>query len=68
MEKRYLSIKRAAELTSLSTRFLYQKCQNKELKFYKVGRRIVIDSEDLSKFITREPIEPIDDWGEKLGD
>jgi len=66
LEERWLSIKQAAKISSLSPRFLYQACQRRELRFYKVGRRIVIDSEDLFKFITQEPIEPIDYWGEKL--
>jgi excisionase family DNA binding protein len=67
MEKRFLSIREAAKYSSLSTRFLYEKCQNRELRFSKVGKRIVIDSQDLHDFITQNTIEPVDDWGEKLG-
>jgi len=43
LEERWLLIKQAAKISSLSARFLYQACQRRELRFYKVGRRIVID-------------------------
>lgn len=62
-----MSIKQASEVSSLSKRFLYQKIQNRELKGYKIGKRIVIEFTDLINFITREPIEPVEDWSEKLG-
>jgi len=67
MEKRFLSIRKAAEYSSLSARFLYEKCQNRELRFSKVGKRIVIDSQDLHDFITQNTVEPVEDWSEKLG-
>lgn len=66
MQKRFLSIAQAAEISSLSTRFLYEKCQNRELRFSKVGKRIVIDFKDLHNFIIQNTIEPVDDWIEKL--
>lgn len=59
-----MSIKEASEYSSLSERFLYKLCQNRELRFYKNGRRIVIDINDLLEFITREPVEPVD-WDER---
>jgi len=43
LEERWLSIKQAAKISSLFARFLYQACQRRELRFYKVGMRIVID-------------------------
>lgn len=64
MEKKFLSVKQAAEYSSLSQRFLYEACQGRKLRFFKVDRRIVIDIQDLLEFITREPVEPID-WNEK---
>ena len=67
MEKRFFSIREAAEYSSLSARFLYEKCQNRKLRFSKIGKRIVIDSQDLHDFITQNTVEPVDDWGEKLG-
>lgn len=63
-ERSFLSIRQAAELSSLSTRFLYDACRNRELKFYRCGRRIVVDRQDLLEFLTREPMEPVD-WDEK---
>ena len=67
MEKKFLSVAQAAKISSLSKRFIYETCQKRELKFYRCGRRIVIDSQDLQEFITREAVEPVEDWGEKLG-
>ena len=67
MERRFLSIREAAKYSSLSTRFLYEKCQNRELRFSKVGKRIVIDSQDLHDFIIQNTVEPVEDWSEKLG-
>ena len=67
MEKRFLSIREASKWSSLSSRFLYEKCQRRVLRFYRVGRRIVIDSQDLREFIEKGLIEKVDDWGEKLG-
>jgi len=66
MEKRFFSIREAARYSSLSARFLYEKCQNRELRFSKVGKRIVIDFKDLHNFIIQNTIEPVDDWIEKL--
>ena len=63
----FLSVKQAAAKTSLSTRTLYLACQRRDLRYYKVGRRIVIDEKDLIEFVSREAVERVDDWGEKLG-
>lgn len=67
LEKRFLSIREASKWSSLSSRFLYEKCQKRVLRFYRVGRRIVIDFQDLREFIEKGLIEKVDDWGEKLG-
>ena len=63
-ERQFLSIKQAAAKSSLSARFLYEACARKELRFFKVGKRIVIDSEDLDEFIQRGVVEPVN-WEEK---
>lgn len=59
--REFLSVRQAAERSSLSSRFLYEACQRKELRFYRVGRRIVIDAGDLEEFIQRGVVEP-EDW------
>jgi excisionase family DNA binding protein len=46
-----LSVAQAAQMSSLSKRFLYQKCAIKELKHYRLGKRVLIDEEDLLIFI-----------------
>jgi len=65
--KRFFSIREAAEYSSLSPRLLYQACQDRKIRFSKVGKRIVIDFKDLYKFTTQNTIEPVEDWTEKLG-
>ncbi len=67
MEKKFLSVKAASEFSSLSERFLYKLCQNREIRYYKVGNRIVIDSEDLKQLVTKNEVQTVSDWGEKLG-
>jgi excisionase family DNA binding protein len=62
--RKFLSVAEAARQSSLSARLLYTKIQNRELRHFKVGKRIVIDEEDLLDFITREPVEAVD-WNEK---
>lgn len=63
----FLSIRQAAKLSSLSTRFLYEACQKRELRYYKVGRRIVLDSKDLEDYIKQNVVECVD-WDEKVKD
>lgn len=64
MEKEFLSIKQAAEWSSLSPRFLYDLCKNRKIRFFKVGRRIVIAKEDLEGLID-SGVVPAVDWDEK---
>lgn len=64
MEKAYFSIKEAAVWSSLSPRFLYELCQNRKLRFFKVGRRIVILKEDLEGLINAGTV-PAVDWNER---
>ena len=65
--RKFLSVAEAARQSSLSARLLYTKIQNRELRHFKVGKRIVIDSQDLHDFITQNTVEPVEDWSEKLG-
>jgi excisionase family DNA binding protein len=46
-----LSVAQAAQMSSLSKRFLYQKCAEKELRHFRVGKRVLIDEKDLLAFI-----------------
>jgi len=63
--RKFLSVAAAARQSSLSTRLLYKKIQNRELRHFKVGKRIVIDEQDFLDFITREPVEVVD-WDQKV--
>ena len=60
-------MRQAAKITSLSDRFLYEACAKKELRHFKVGRRILIDLKDLLDFVNQGVVECVDDWPEKLG-
>ncbi len=64
MEERFISVKRAAEYCSLSRRFLYEIIARKEIRHYRIHRRIVVDKKDLDEFIASNVIERID-WDEK---
>lgn len=64
MEKEFFSVREAANYSSLSARFLYELCQNKEIRFYKIHKRIVIDIKDLNEYIKSNCIEAVD-WNEK---
>ena len=66
-ERSFLSIRQAAKISSLSIRFLYEICAKKQLRHYKVGKRIVVDSKDLESFICQNEVEVVRDWGERLG-
>lgn len=65
MEKAYFSVKEAATWSSLSPRFLYELCQNRKVRFFKVGRRIVIAKEDLEGLINAGTVAAVD-WNEKV--
>lgn len=64
MDKHFLSIKQAAEFSSLSQRFVYKLCHDRKLKHYTVGRRIVINLKDLDEYI-KQNVQEVVDWDEK---
>lgn len=51
IEKRFYSVKQAAFYSSLSTRLIYQKLKEGTIRFYRVGRKIVLDRQDLDAFV-----------------
>lgn len=65
MDKGFLSIKQAAEYSSLSQRFLYEIVAKREIRSYKIGKRIVLDSQDLEDYIKQNVVECVD-WDEKV--
>lgn len=62
-----MSVREASRKTSLGIRFLYRLLAEKKLRHFKIGSRIVIDSEDLDNFIRQGEVEVVEDWGEELG-
>jgi excisionase family DNA binding protein len=67
MDKGFLSIKQAAEYSSLSQRFLYEIVAKREIRSYKIGKRIVLDSQDLEEYIKQNVVECVN-WAEKIKD
>lgn len=64
MNSQFLSIRQAAEFSSLSGRLLYNLCRDRKIRYFKIGGRIVLDSRDLENFIREKEVEPVD-WDEK---
>ena len=65
MDKGFLSIKQAAEFSSLSQRFLYEIVAKREIRSYKIGKRIVLNSQDIEDYIKQNVVERVD-WDEKV--
>lgn len=66
MEKSFLSVAEAARYSSLGPRTLYQLCQDRKLRLYKIGKRIVIDPADLETLIKENCVEVVD-WDVEAG-
>jgi len=64
MEKKFLSIRQAADYSSLSPRLLYEIVARREIKSYKVHRRIVLELSDLDDYIEQHARDSVD-WAEK---
>jgi excisionase family DNA binding protein len=66
-KKRFLSIKQAAEYSSLSQRLLYEIVAKREIRSFKIHRRIVLGIKDLDDFIEQNARDSVD-WDEKVGE
>ncbi len=53
-----LDINEAARISGMSVSWWRQKVFRKEVPFYKVGRRIVLDAEDIAKILDKCRVEP----------
>ena len=53
MQKKFYSVRQAAEFCGISSRLIYLKVKERSLRFYKVNSKILFDVEDLIKFVTR---------------
>jgi hypothetical protein len=54
-----LDINEAARISGMSVSWWRQKVFRKEVPFYKVGRRIVLDAGDIAKILDRCRVEPV---------
>jgi len=64
--KRFYSVREAANYTSLSSRLIYQKLKERVIRSYRVGRKIVLDRQDLDSFIMTNMIMSSDELREVL--
>lgn len=53
MQKKFYSVKQAADFCGISSRLIYSKVKERSLRFYKVNSKILFDVEDLIEFVTR---------------
>ena len=59
--KPYLTIKEAADMARLSPSAIRLYVSKRQLKPYRVGRRVIIKRTDLEKFVESHPIEILSD-------
>lgn len=60
LQKRFFSVREAAQYSSLSARLIYEIVGRKELRHYRIRKRIVIDSQDLETYIKQNCVESRD--------
>jgi hypothetical protein len=56
-----VDINEAARISGMSVSWWRQRVFRKQVPFYKVGRRIVLDAEDIARVLDRCRVEPIKD-------
>jgi len=54
-----LDITEAARISGMSVSWWRQRVFRKEVPFYRVGRRIVFDAEDIAKILDKCRVEPV---------
>ncbi len=66
IHKRFFSVKEAALYSSLSTSLIYQKLKERAIRSYRVGRKIVLDHQDLDSFVMANAVMNSDEFRESL--
>ena len=66
MQKKFYSVKQAAEFCGISPRLIYLKVQERSLRFYKINSKIIFDREDLIEFVTRNEFVTGDELLKKI--
>jgi excisionase family DNA binding protein len=61
LEKAFLTIKQAAEVSGLSTSTMRRAIRKRQLRAQKVGRRVLVKRVDLEKFLEANPIAVLPD-------
>jgi len=65
MQKRYLTLKEAAQYLGLSESYLYKATAKKEIPFIRLGRKLIFDIRKLDDLMKQNTIEAVD-WSEKV--
>jgi len=66
LQKKFYSVKQAAEFCGISSRLLYLKIKEREIRFYKINSKVVLDIEDLTEFVTRNEFVTGDELLKKI--
>jgi len=66
LEKKFYSVKQAAEFCGISPRLIYSKVKEREIRFYKINSKIIFDKEDLIEFVTRNEFRTGDELLKQL--
>jgi hypothetical protein len=53
-----VDVKKAAEISGMSVSWWRQKILRKQVPFYKVARRVLINRDDISRLLDRCRVEP----------
>ena len=66
MQKRFFSVREAALYSGLSASLIYQKLQERAVRSYRVGTKIVLDRQDLDAFVMSNEVRNSDQLREVL--
>jgi len=66
MQKRFFSVREMSTYTGLSARLIYQKLTERGLRSYRVGKKIVLDVQDIDDFVMTNEVKSSDQLREIL--
>ena len=61
-----IDIRKAAQISGLSVAWWRQRVFRKEVPFYKVGRRVLFDPDDIARLLNRCRVEPQEAEGRRF--
>lgn len=66
MDKRFFSVREAAQYSGLSATLIYQKLTDRVLRHYRVNSKIVIDRKDLDGLIMQNEVRTSEELRKQL--